>query len=68
MFHNLADMFDVFFFFKKKKHFSGSCFRNFMFSPNFVVDGKINLIFSNEKMHKVQMSNFKCTNFKCQCW
>jgi hypothetical protein len=27
-----------------------------MFSPNFVVDdGKINLIFSNEKMHKVQM-------------
>jgi hypothetical protein len=38
------------------KHFSGSCFWNFMFSPNFVVDdGKINLIFSNEKMHKVQM-------------
>jgi hypothetical protein len=32
-----------------------SCFWNFIFSPNFVVDGKINLIFSNEKMHKVQM-------------
>jgi hypothetical protein len=52
MFHILADMFDGFFFLK---HFSGSCFWNFMFSPNFVVDGKINLIFSNEKMHKVQM-------------
>jgi hypothetical protein len=50
MFHILADMFDevfFFFFFLKKKHFSGSCFQNFMFSPNFVVDGKINLIFSN---------------------
>jgi hypothetical protein len=53
MFHILADMFDGFFFFLK--HFSGSCFWNFMFSPNFVVDEKINLIFSNEKMHKVQM-------------
>jgi hypothetical protein len=62
MFHILADMFDGFFFFLK--HFSGSCFWNFMFSPNFVVNGKINLIFSNgkinlifsnEKMHKVQM-------------
>jgi hypothetical protein len=53
MFHILADMFDDFFFLK---HFSGSCFWNFMFSPNFVVDdGKINLIFSNKKMHKVQM-------------
>jgi hypothetical protein len=52
MFHILAYMFDGFFFLK---HFSGSCFWNFMFSPNFVVDGKINLIFSNEKMHKVQM-------------
>jgi hypothetical protein len=61
MFHILADMFDGFFFLK-----TFSCFWNFIFSPNFVVDGKINLIFSNEKMHKVQM--FKCTNFKCQCW
>jgi hypothetical protein len=54
MFHILADMFDGFFFFFLK-HFSGSCIWNFMFSPNFVVDGKINLIVSNEKMHKVQM-------------
>jgi hypothetical protein len=51
MFHILADMFDGFFFFSK----TFSCFWNFIFSPNFVVDGKINLIFSNEKMHKVQM-------------
>jgi hypothetical protein len=51
MFHILTDMFDWFFL----KHFSGSCFWNFMFSPNFVVDEKINLIFSNGKMHKVQM-------------
>jgi hypothetical protein len=53
MFHILADIFDGLFFFFFLKHFSGSCFWNFMFSPNFVVDGKINLIFSNEKMHKV---------------
>jgi hypothetical protein len=40
MFHILANMFDGFFFFFFLKHFSGSCFWNFMFSPNFVVDGK----------------------------
>jgi hypothetical protein len=51
MFHILADMFNGFFFFSK----TFSCFWNFIFSPNFVVDGKINLIFLNEKMHKVQM-------------
>jgi hypothetical protein len=33
MFHILADMFDGFFFLK---HFCGSCFLNFMFSPDFV--------------------------------
>jgi hypothetical protein len=52
------------FFFFFLKHFSGSCFWNFIFSPNFVVDGKINLIFSNEKMHKVQMYKVQMPNFK----
>jgi hypothetical protein len=44
MFHILTDMFDGFFFSK-----TFSCFWNFIFSPNFVVDGKNQLDFFKRK-------------------